>query len=124
VIPQDELSLCVELGGVKVGLTHGHLFSSGGRLVQAKALEWWRGQVFGLQPVAEAQVLVSSHFHHFSVINHGARTHIQTPAMDPGSKWVANAWGTDSPAGVLTLRYDAEHPLGWADLHVLGAGRA
>src|SRR6059058_4007335 len=41
IIPRDELSLCVELGGVKVGLTHGHLFSGGGKLVQAKALEWW-----------------------------------------------------------------------------------
>jgi hypothetical protein len=120
IIPRDELSLCVELGGVKVGLTHGHLFSGGGKLVQAKALEWWKGQAFGLQAVADARVLVSSHFHHFSMINHGTRTHLQTPAMDPGSRWVSNAWGLASPAGVLTLRYDANEPLGWADLQVLG----
>lgn len=124
IIPEDELSLTVQLGGVNVGLTHGHLFSSGGKLPQAKALEWWKSQTFGLQQVADSRVLVSSHFHHFSVINHGSRTHIQTPAMDPGSQWVANAWGLDSPAGVVTLRYDWDEPLGWADLQVLGARRS
>ena len=120
IIPHDELSLAAELGGVKVGFTHGHLFTSGGKLSQAKALEWWKGQVFGSQPVAEAKLLISSHFHHFSAINHGARTHLQTPAMDPGSRWVTNSWGADSPAGVLTLRLDAEQSLGFGDLAVLG----
>lgn len=121
VIPEDELSILLTLGGVPVGFTHGHLFTGGGKLAQAKALEWWKGQVFGLQGVAGAHILCSSHFHHFSVINHGARTHLQTPAMDPGSKWVRDAWGSDSPAGVLTLRLDARTPLGWDDLRVLGA---
>jgi hypothetical protein len=119
-IPRDELSSRINLGGVEVGITHGHLFTSGGKLPQAKALEWWKGQVFGLQAVSAAQILVSSHFHHFSAIAHGPRTHIQTPANDPGSKWFSDSSGMESPAGALTIAFDEAHPLGWTDLEVLG----
>lgn len=119
IIPDDELSLLVELGGVPVGLTHGHLFSRGGSLSQAKALEWWKGQIFGLRAVAKAKVLISSHFHHYSVLDHGGRVHIQTPAADPGSKWFRDVTGLDAPAGVLTLRFDSTHPLGFDDASIL-----
>lgn len=118
-IPDDELSIALTIGGVKLGLTHGHLFKGGGKLAQAKALEWWKGQAFGFQAVKDAKILISSHFHHLSVLDHGGRVHIQTPAADPGSKWVRDAWGADSPSGVLTLRVDAERPLGFSDLEVL-----
>lgn len=120
IIPDDELSVATTLGGVPVGFTHGHLFSLGGKLAAGKALEWWKSQTFGRQAVADTRLLISSHFHHLSVTNHGWRTHFQTPAMDPGSKWVRDAWGSDSPAGVLTMRVDATETLGWADLAVLG----
>jgi predicted phosphodiesterase len=123
IIPQDELSILVKLGGVNIGLTHGHLFTSGGKLPQAKALEWWKGQDFGMQPLRDAQILLSSHFHHFSAISHGWRTHFQTPAMDPGSKWVSDAWGSDSPAGVLTMRISRDEPLGFSDVQLLSAAR-
>jgi len=90
-------------------------------LPQAKAQEWWKSQDFGFQPVRDAQILISSHFHHFTASTFGARTHLQTPAMDPGSKWVRDAWGSDAPAGVLTLRLSAQEPLKWTDLAILGA---
>lgn len=122
-IPDDELSILVEVAGIKVGLTHGHLMRSGGKLPQAKALEWWKGQDFGFSELRDAKILLSSHFHHYSCIAHGPRTHFQTPAMDPGSRWVADAWGSDSPAGVLTMRLTRESPLGWADVQVLGGVR-
>jgi hypothetical protein len=120
VIPDDELSVAIEMGGVPVGFTHGHLFSVGGKLAAGKALEWWKSQTFGRQAVADTRLLISSHFHHFTATNHGWRTHFQTPAMDPGSKWVRDSWGSDSPAGVLTMRVDVNEPLGWGDLAILG----
>jgi predicted phosphodiesterase len=123
VIPDDELSIALELGGVKLGLTHGHLFRRGST-VQAKAHEWWKGQAFGLQPVHDAQLLVSGHFHHFSAVTYGARTALQTPAMDPGSKWYRDSSGEDSPAGVLTMRIDETSTLGYDDLRILSPGRS
>ena len=50
VIPEDEMSILVELGGVPTGFTHGHLFGKGST-PQQKALEWWKGQDFGFQAV-------------------------------------------------------------------------
>lgn len=122
VVPDDEMSLMVELGGVPVGFTHGHLFSKGAT-PQQKAVEWWKGQDFGFQPVRGSRILVSSHFHHFSATPAGnGRTHLQSPAMDPGSRWFTNATGNSDPAGVLTFRVDASRPLGWDDLSILGGG--
>jgi len=118
VIPDQELSILVELGGVPVGMTHGHMFRKGAT-VQAKAQNWWKDQEFGLQPIQGAQILLSGHFHHFSAVSYGRRTAIQAPAMDPGSQWYRFGSGEDSPAGFLTLRFDAEMPLGFGDLEIL-----
>lgn len=119
-IMDDELSMMVEAGGVPIGLTHGHLFQQGkGSTAQQKAYEWWKGQDFGFQAVRGTRVLVSAHFHHFSAVTYGSRTHLQTPAMDPGSKWYRELRGEDSPPGTLTVRFDADSPLGWDDVIIL-----
>lgn len=118
LIPQDELSIGLNIQDVGIGLTHGHNFRKGST-VQAKAHEWWKGQVFGEQAVREAQILCSAHFHHFSAVTYGRRTHIQTPAMDPGSKWHSNATGEDAPPGVVTFRIDPSHAFGYDDLKIL-----
>ena len=118
LIPDDEASMLLELGGVGVGLTHGDLFRKG-TTPQAKARSWWGDMTFGQMEVAPAQILVSGHFHHLSVVSYGSKTHIQTPAMDCGSDWFANSTGDQSPAGALTVRFDSREPLGFADLQVL-----
>lgn len=120
-IPNDEMSICLNLGGVNVGMVHGHQFTSGGTLPQAKALAWWKGQLMGFQAVSSAQILLSSHFHHYSCLTHGPRTHFQSPAMDGGSKWFTDSSGMDSPAGTLTFRIQSDAPggLGWTDAQIL-----
>jgi predicted phosphodiesterase len=118
VIPDEELSILVELGGVPVGMTHGHMFRQGAT-VQKKAYEWWKNQEFGLQPVSGARILLSGHFHHFSVVTYGGRSAIQAPANDPGSQWYRFGSGEDSPSGTLTIRFDSSMALGYGDLEVL-----
>lgn len=126
IIPEDEMSMALTLGGVDVGVTHGHHFKGGLADLSAQkgAVEWWKGQDFGFREVRGTRVLVSSHFHHLSCNTFGGRTHFQTPAMDPGSQWVANRTGEKAPAGVLTMRFDAAEPLGWTDLAVLSPEQA
>lgn len=119
-IMEDELSMSLHVGGVKLGLTHGHLFQgSSGSMAQKRAYEWWKGQDFGFHAVRDTRILLSAHFHHFSAISYGSRTHLQTPPMDPGSKWFRETRGEDSPPGTLTFRLDADVPLGWDDLMIL-----
>lgn len=119
VIPDEELSIVLDINGVKVGLAHGHQFGKGGGTAQKKAENWWAYQAFGYQPVADAQILVTGHYHHHSVVEYGLRTHIQAPSMDGGSKWFKDQTGLESAPGSLALVLDREIPRGWDRLRVL-----
>lgn len=118
-IPDDELTLPLDLNGVSVGLAHGHQFGKGGSTAQKKAENWWAFQAFGYQPLADAQILVTGHYHHYSACTYGKRTHIQGPSLDGGSKWFKDQTGMDAPTGTLVFRTDANHPLGWDHARVL-----
>lgn len=118
-IPNDELSICIDLGGVNLGLVHGHQFKGGVNALK-KAEDWWRANDFGLQPVREAQILLSGHFHHFIAVNvaHG-RSWIQAPTIDPGSKWYTDTSGVTAIPGVLNFVVTPESPVGYDFLRVL-----
>ena len=118
LIPDDEMSMALTLGGTKLGITHGHTFRKGST-AQQKALEWFKGQDFGFQPVRGAQILVSAHFHHYLATEVGMRTMFQCPAADPGSKWFRDSSGEDAPPGFLTMRLSSEEVMGYADVQVL-----
>jgi hypothetical protein len=113
VVPErwrDTVSL--DVAGTIVGLAHGHQY----RRPDA-AVEWWRGQTFGRQPVADAAILVTGHFHHFAARQAGAgRLHIQAPTLDNGSDWFAPLKGEVSQQGLLVLSVTAG---GWDDLRIL-----
>lgn len=117
-IPDDEMSTALTLGGVKIGLTHGHIFRKGST-PQQKAVEWFKSADFGFQPVRGSQILVSAHFHHLLVTEVGHRTLIQCPALDPGSKWYRDSTGEDAPPGMLTFRLSKDEVMGYSDLQVL-----
>lgn len=118
-IPNDELSICVDLGGVNLGLVHGHQFKGGVNALK-KAEDWWRANDFGLQPVREAQILLSGHFHHFVAVNVAHhRSWIQAPTIDPGSKWYTDTSGVTAIPGVLNFVVTPESPVGYDHLRVL-----
>lgn len=118
-IPGEELSMVVDLSGIKVGLVHGHQFRGGANALK-KAEDWWRTNDFGLQAVREAQILLSGHFHHLCVTNvtHG-RTWMQAPTIDPGSKWYTDTSGVTAIPGVLTFVTTKDSPYGYDHLRVL-----
>lgn len=103
VIPTDEMVVVLDLEGTTVAFTHAHKAERGGGLPQAKVKTWWANQSFSEQPVGDAEVLVSAHFHHYSVIDHGPKLHVQCPSMDGGSKWFQDATGAASRSGMLTF---------------------
>lgn len=119
-IPQGELSMALNLGGVNVGITHGHLGRKGAT-AQAKAVEWFKGQVFGMQAVQNCSILFSGHYHHFLVTQSGKRWLFQAPAMEAGSAWYSMGTGEESEPGVLTMVLDSNHLNGWDDLKIITA---
>jgi hypothetical protein len=120
VIPEDDLVVVLDVAGVNVGITHGHIMrAGGGKLAQGKAAEWWKGQMFGWQPIAMARIMAFAHFHNGSFAQHGERTAFCLPALDNGSKWFRDMKGEDGPAGLVTMRIAAHLPWGWSDYQIL-----
>lgn len=123
-IPTDELSLVADIGGVMIGVAHGHQFK-GGVNAQKKAEDWWRAQDFGHKVTRAAQILVSGHLHHFAAANvAGGRTWLQAPTIDPGSRWFEDTSGNSSIPGQLTFVADADSAVGYDHLRVLVPSQA
>lgn len=110
VFPQkDELTVTLNIEGTIVGFAHGHQ-------TRGKTHDWWAKQAHGLQPIGDATLLMTAHYHHLRIEQTGAKTHIQIPALDGGSTWFRHATGADAPAGAVTLLVGDG---AWRDLAVL-----
>lgn len=115
----SDLTLVLDVCGVNVGLTHGHQIRGGGSSsAVAKVEKWWQGQIMGSQPIAAADMLLTSHLHHLNLSEETGRTVIIAPAADGGSYWFTSATGRSSPRGMLSLTIGDMHERGWGDLHV------
>ena len=120
----NDATLTLDCAGVPVAFRHGHIGGHGTHGAH-KIEGWWKGQVLGRQDVADAQILVSAHYHHFLCSESTGRTVLQCPAMDPGSSWWRRITGAESPTGMLTFGVGTGYgPRGWGDLALLsGEGR-
>ena len=111
--PHDE-SLAYDVFGDGyhiLGLWHGH---QAGR--PDSVPDWWRKQAFGRQPVADATIGVSGHFHHLQVRELGStpqghsRYWIQASTLDNGSSWFRLNSGEDSQPGLVCFTLEQQKP--------------
>lgn len=93
----DEMTVVLEMADTVVGHVHGHQWRPG------KHLQWWQGQAFGGSPLADAQVLLAGHLHHFLVDTSGPRTFVQVPALEGESTWWRHATGERGNPGAVIL---------------------
>jgi predicted phosphodiesterase len=116
VFPADEEGvITVDVGGLTLGFTHGHLFGA----TPNNAIRWWQQQSHGRQLVGQADILVSAHWHHLRIEHNGGhRMWIQIPALDGGSDWFRRIKGEDIPAGMLAVWLTPGEGAGWRDLIV------
>lgn len=96
----------VTVAGTKIAMAHGHQVNQPNQIA-----DWWKKQAFGRQASADADILLTGHFHHFRMeeVDGGGpdnkpRVWIQAPTMDNGSSWVRNKWGNDSTPGILVFQ--------------------
>jgi hypothetical protein len=114
-----DLTLVLGVSGVNVGLAHGHQFGRSSGHAAGKAEKWWQGQVMGRQPMAEADILISGHLHHFVMSESLGRLFIQCPAQDGGSYWWTAQTGQHAPAGQLMLGVGTGYGArGWGDVEI------
>lgn len=102
-IPNDDLTLTFEHHGLVVGMAHGHQAGFGSGDPKAKIDRWWRGQMAGQQPIGDADILVTGHFHNAFMQTIGKRTHFGCPALEGGSDWFKNISGMDNKPGALSF---------------------
>lgn len=115
LIPHNEMVVTLNVCGTVVAFAHGHQARAPG-MAQQKLRTWWEKQAFGMRAAGDAVILTTGHFHHWSGISHGGRTHFQCPTLDGGSRWFEETVGQESVAGTLTYVVDAH---GWRDIAVL-----
>ncbi len=113
---QETVSL--DVNGTILAVHHGHQATRPDGIPQ-----WWAKQVFGGQPAADADILLTGHFHHLRVQPAGRSAHtdrprwrIQAPTLDNGSDWFRLKAGDDSDPALLTFVVDGD---GWSDLRLL-----
>lgn len=87
-VPGDDLAVCVEVDGLRLGLIHGHQVSG-----QGKIETWWDKQAGNHRPVGSADLLLSGHYHSLRVEWLGPRTWVQVPTEDAGSPQYAERAG-------------------------------
>jgi predicted phosphodiesterase len=120
VIPNDELTVTLDVCGTLVTWAHGHQFG-GGATAEKKARSWLADQALGKHAPGDCDLLISGHYHHLCVAQWGAVGWVQVPALDGGSDWWRNLNGQHSPPGVASLVVGSSvSAAGWAHLHMLG----
>lgn len=119
MLPQrhDE-TLALDVCGQIIGLAHGHQVTRPNQIP-----DWWSRQTHGGQPIADADILVTGHFHHLRVEPVGRNPHtgrsrwwMQAPTLDNGSDWFRHVKGYDSDPGLLAFTVTAD---GWDNLRIL-----
>jgi hypothetical protein len=103
VIAKSEPAKTVDVHGWIVGTTHGHVYGKGvGVNAEVKARNWWRNQAAGRQPIGDADLFITHHFHHWQLRDWGSCLWVQTPALDGGSPFFTDFSGEYAKAGMLT----------------------
>lgn len=116
VLPGEwEETLALDVHGTILSIAHGHQVNRPENLAL-----WWAKQVHGGQPTADADILLTGHFHHLRVQETGRSAHtgrskwiIQAPTLDNGSDWYRHRSGETSEPALLTFVVNAD---GWSEM--------
>lgn len=103
MIPTEDLAATVSVEDWVLGLTHGHIAGRSAGGPEAKMLGWYAKQAAGKRPAGDADVLLTSHYHHFRAADWGGCMWLQAPTMDGGSPYFEDSSGSSAPAGLLTF---------------------
>jgi hypothetical protein len=97
-------SVVIDVLGTGLGVVHGNQFNTG------QAVTWWQKQQHGGMPTATADILLTGHYHHLTVLPSGRnpvtgkpKWWLQAPTTDNGSSWFRNIGAGDSDAGLLVF---------------------
>ncbi|NKS29222.1 hypothetical protein GS534_00570 [Rhodococcus hoagii] len=110
VSARDEVDVCIDLAGTRIGHTHGHMMRPG------KHWDWWKGQAFGGSDLAEADILLAGHLHHLHLEENGDRLFCQVPSLESESTWYRHRTGERGKPGMVSM---IVHDRSWHEMAVI-----
>jgi hypothetical protein len=122
VVPHDEMTVLVDVGGVPCAFAHGHKMSGSGEEGERK---WLLAQSIRLLRVhgREPEVWFTAHRHHDDEKDFGPWTRHQACSADAaGSKWLEDlkgVWSTPGTTTMLVGRHVEAGGRGWSDKQIL-----
>ena len=116
-IPLERLTTSLEVNGKILAFTHGHLSKAGNNAAQA-VWNWWKDQAHGrAHPgVADADILVVGHYHHFNAKEQEGRALFVCPSIVPVGEYFQDAYGVKTRAGTLTFCVNND---GWTEMAIV-----
>lgn len=116
-LPLDKLSTSINLHNQIIAFTHGHITKPAGNAAQA-VWNWWEKQTMGRahEGVADANILITGHYHHLNIKEQQHRTVIIAPSLTPVGEYYQDAQGVSTRAGTLTLLVNHT---GWHELTLI-----
>lgn len=116
-LSRDEIALAIDLSGQIVAITHGHVAKTAGGAINSM-WKWWEGHAHGrsYQGVADADILITGHYHHLNIREQQSRTLIICPSLTPVGDYWTDMTGNQTRSGTLTL---ITNPDGWGELTLL-----
>lgn len=117
-LPEDRLAVSLDCDGTIVAWTHGHLAKPKGLPINT-VWEWWKDQQMGkwYPGVADANLLITGHYHHLNVKAQNHRSAFICPSLTPVGDWWGNATGYSTMPGTLTMRVTPGG--GWDSLEII-----
>ena len=116
-IPLERLTTSVEINGKIIAFTHGHLSKPSGNAAQS-VWNWWKDQAHGrAHPgVADADILVTGHYHHFNAKEQEGRALFVCPSIVSVGEYFQDAYGVKTRAGTLTFCVNS---VGWTEMSIV-----
>lgn len=116
-IPLERLTTSVEINGKIIAFTHGHLSKASGNAAQS-VWNWWKDQAHGrAHPgVADADILVTGHYHHFNAKEQEGRALFVCPSIVSVGEYFQDTYGVKTRAGTLTFCVNS---VGWTEMSIV-----
>lgn len=116
-LPLERLTVSLNLSGKIVAFTHGHLSKPSGNAAQS-VWNWWKDQTLGRAHagVADADILITGHYHHLNVKEQEGRAVFVCPSLVPVGEYFQDSYGVRTREGTLSM---VIAPDGWGELHLI-----
>lgn len=113
----DEIAVSLNLSGVNVAFTHGHVARPKGNAAET-LWGWWQAQAMGraYPGVADSELLIAGHYHHLNVKEQEGRAVFVAPSLTQVSEYWSDMTGTKTRAGTLSM---VIAPDGWGEMTLL-----